>query len=367
MSVPITGVTIRAAALACALANDLDSAADRLLDGSPVAPTRVTAGEDWPYFAIGVDGNDWMERAQRIARAVAHDIKARAGLSESRWSELPCIVGSSSYSVGAGDGNGWPSLEMPLEFCDQLARWFGVRGPAMAVTTACTSGLGAIALASQLIAAGAFREALVLGVELSNRLTVAGFAGLELLSRTGARPCDRDRDGMVLGEAFGAVLLSAEPGPWHVRALASGMDAASLTGPSPDGAAIARTMREAMTKARWDAETVDLIKLQASGSPMSDAAEAHALRALFSSPHAVSLKGALGHTLGASGPAELALLARCLERGRVPRTWGFSTPDEALGMIPSNEDADANKVRRVLFNLSGFGGNVMTLALERNV
>jgi len=372
MSVPTTGVTIRAAALACALGNDLDSAADRLLAGSPVAPRRVTAGEDWPYFAVDIAGNDWMERAERIARAVARDLKTRAGLAESQWSELPCIVGSSSYSVGAGDGNGWPSLEMPLDFCDRLARWFGVRGPAMAVTTACTSGLGAIALASQLIAAGAFREALVLGVELSNRLTVAGFAGLELLSRTGARPCDRDRDGMVLGEAFGAILLSAEPAAgsdaWHLRALASGMDAASLTGPSPDGAAIARTMREAMMKARWNAETVDLVKLQASGSHMSDAAEAHALRALFSSPRAVSLKGSLGHTLGASGPAELALLARCLERGRVPRTWGFSTPDETLGLTPSNEtaNADADNVRRVLFNLSGFGGNVMTLALERN-
>ena len=79
-------------------------------------------------------------------------------------------------------------------------------------------------------------------------------------------------------------------------------------------------------------------------------------------PRSVSLKGALGHTLGASGPAELALLLASLARGRVPATWGFSKPDDALGFAPSGGNAQG--VRRVLFNLSGFGGSVMSLALE---
>jgi 3-oxoacyl-[acyl-carrier-protein] synthase-1 len=90
------------------------------------------------------------------------------------------------------------------------------------------------------------------------------------------------------------------------------------------------------------------------------------VRALFagaSVPKTVSLKGAIGHTLGASGPAELALLLASLERGHVPATWGFATPDDELGLAPSGGEAKA--VRRVLFNLSGFGGNLMTLALEK--
>jgi 3-oxoacyl-[acyl-carrier-protein] synthase-1 len=353
---------VRATALASALAPDLDSAAARL-SGEPAIPQRK-AVEDWPYFAIPVEGDDWHRRAENIARSVAEDLRRRARLESAGWQALPCIVGSSSYSIGEGDRGGRASLDPPLEFCNKLAHCFGAGGPVMAVATACTSGLSALDIASGLIADGAFRDVLVLGVEFSNRFTVAGFAGLELLSRTGAKPCDRARDGLVLGEAFGAVLLSASPGAWRVEALACGMDAASLTGPAPGGEVIADTMRAAMTEAHWKPADVDLIKLQAGGSPASDLAEGRAVRRLFAPPPAtVSLKGALGHTLGASGPAELALLLASLARGCVPPTWGFTESDDELGLTPSAGDATA--AQRLLFNLSGFGGNVMTLALQR--
>ncbi len=188
--------------------------------------------------------------------------------------------------------------------------------------------------------------------------------GLELLSETAARPCDRERDGLVLGEALAAVLVSAAPAPWRIAALATGMDAQSVTGPAADGAVIANVMRAAMAGARWESAAVDLIKLQSGGGPLADSAEANAVRDLFAPvPRAVSLKGALGHTLGASGPAELALLLASLARGRVPETWGFAKPDGEAGLAPSGGDAEG--VRRVLFNLSGFGGSVMSLALEK--
>ncbi len=204
----------------------------------------------------------------------------------------------------------------------------------------------------------------MLGVEFSNRLTVAGFAGLELLSATTARPCDRERDGLVLGEALAAVLVSAASAPWRIAALATGMDATSVTGPAPDGSVIASAMRAAMAGARWESAAVDLIKLQSGGGPLADSAEANAVREVFAPvPKTVSLKGALGHTLGASGPAELALLLASLSRGRVPATWGFANPDDELGLAPSGGDAQG--VHRVLFNLSGFGGSVMSLALEK--
>jgi 3-oxoacyl-[acyl-carrier-protein] synthase-1 len=201
-------------------------------------------------------------------------------------------------------------------------------------------------------------------VEFYNRLTVAGFAGLELLSATAARPCDRERDGLVLGEALGAVLVSSVPAPWRIAALATGMDSASVTGPAPDGTAIANAMRAALAGAHWERAAVDLIKLQSGGGRLADSAEGNAVREVFAPvPRTVSLKGALGHTLGASGPAELALLLASLARGRVPATWGFAKRDDKLGLAPSG--GDARSVRRVLFNLSGFGGSVMCLALEK--
>ncbi len=355
----MSGAFVRATALASALGLELDAATGQLL-GEPSAP-RSAMG--WPYRAIPLEDADWMRRAQSIARSVAAALRRGAGLPAARWAGLPCLVGSSSFSIGAADGDP-PVLQPPLPFCRMLAQCFGAGGPIIAMSTACTSGLSALHAALDLVQEGAFSDVLVLGVELSNRLTVAGFAGLELLSPSRARPCDRGRDGLVLGEALGAVLVSATPAEWRVAALAAGMDGASVTGPAPGGEAMAATMRSAMDQARWRPSEVDLIKLQAAGSPLSDLAEARAVRELFTPPPSLaSLKGALGHTLGASGPAELALLLGALARGRVPPTWGYEVHDEEVGLAPAG--GAGGGVRRVLFNLSGFGGSVMTLALEK--
>jgi 3-oxoacyl-[acyl-carrier-protein] synthase-1 len=356
-------VFVRACALASALGPDLGAAAERL-SGEPLAPVRNTsAGGAWPYFPIPVSGSGWMARAEDIARKVAANLRREARLPPDEWAALPCFIGSSSNGVGAWDEGGWAALVPPLEFGRMLARSFGVRGPEMVVNTACTSGLSALDVAASLVSEKKFPHALVLGVELANRLTVAGFAGLAQLSPTAARPCDRARDGLVLGEAFAAVLVSSARAPWRIAALASGLDAASLTGSAPDDGVIAGTLRAALAKARWSAASVDLVKLQAGGLP-GDLAEARAIREVFAPPpRTFSLKGALGHTLGASGPAELALTLASLERGRVPATWGFAEPDDELGLKPSG--GDAKGVSRVLFNLSGFGGNVMSLALEK--
>jgi len=360
----MSGAFVRACALASALGPDLEAAVERLA-GAPVAPARNTKiGGAWPYFAIPVAGKDWRKRAAAIARSVAEDLRREAALAPGEWAALPCIVGSSSFSVGAWDEGGWAALEPPFEFSSSLAKAFGVRRPVTAVSTTCTSGFSALDIALGLVAAGEFREVLVLGVEYSNRLTVAGFAGLQLLSATAARPCDRERDGLVLGEALAAVLVSSVPASWRIAALATGMDAASVTGPAPDGAVIANAMRAALAGAHWESAAVDLIKLQSGGGRLADSAEANAVREVFAPvPRTVSLKGALGHTLGASGPAELALLLASLARGRVPATWGFAKADEELGLAPSG--GDAKGLRRVLFNLSGFGGSVMSLALEK--
>jgi 3-oxoacyl-[acyl-carrier-protein] synthase-1 len=360
----MTGAFVRATALASALGPDLDAAVERLA-GEPVAPARdTTAGRGWPYFAIPVAGNDWLKRAEIIACTVADSLRREAALPAQQWANLPCIVGSSSNSVGAWDSGGWEALRSPVALCGMIASWFGVHGPTVLINTSCTSGLSALDAALALIAAGRFDDALVVGIELSNRLTVAGFAGLQMLSASTARPCDRDRDGLVLGEAMGALLVSRTKGDWRIASFASCMDAASLTGPAPSGATIADTMRAALARARWSSSAVELIKLQAAGGQVIDLAEARAVHALFSSPPRVaSLKGAIGHTLGASGPAELALILACLARGRIPPTWGFETPDAELGLSPSG--GEATEVSRVLFNLFGFGGNLMSLALER--
>jgi 3-oxoacyl-[acyl-carrier-protein] synthase-1 len=260
-------------------------------------------------------------------RMAASELRARAGLDPTEWAGLPCFVGSSSQNIGAVEDDAAAPLAPPLEFAQQLARSFGVCGRVLSTTSGCTSGLTALQLALDLLHAGAYSHALVLGVEFPNRLTLAGFTALGLVP------------GMTLGHALGALVVSRE-GRWRIASLAWALDVAVLSGAAPDQETILRAMHGALSAARWKPADVDLVKLQATGIAESDEAETRALAALFSPmPRSLSLKGELGHTLGASGPAELALLLEKLE--------------------PRNE-------LRVLFNLSGFGGQVASLALERS-
>jgi 3-oxoacyl-[acyl-carrier-protein] synthase I len=327
------------------------------------AVASAAAPEVVPDVALPPPGGDWMARAEAIARAVAGSLKAKANLAADEWARLPCFVGSSSHFVGALEQQAEPAFEPPIGFATRLARCFGSEGPVLSVDTACTSGITALGLARDRLEAGTCRHALVLGVELANRLSSAGFAGLGLLSAHAARPCDRERDGLVLGEAFAALLLSTS-GPWRIAALSTEIDPSGLAAPAPNEEVIGRAMRAALSAAGWRAHDIDLLKLQSGGSPVGDLAEARAIHAIFPAPPAlVSLKGAIGHTLGASGPAELALLLSALSRGRVPATQGFRHRDDELGLAPAGGDGSA--VRRVLFNLAGFGGTVAALALER--
>jgi len=252
-------------------------------------------------------------------RAVAMEastLRERSGIDAEEWRTLPCIVGSSSHGIGRVENDAEPRLAPPIELARELAQGFGVSGPVLATSSACTSGFSALQLALDLMQAGAFGHALVLGVELPNRLTAAGFASLGL--------------GLKLGTALGALVVSGE-GAWRIAALAWQTDPASLTGVA--AATMKAAMQDALSRAGWRPADVDLVKLQAEDDP----AEQQVIAELFSpAPSCISLKSTLGHTLGASGPAELALL---------------------LGQ--------PRRQRRILFNLSGFGGHMACLALER--
>lgn len=325
------------------------------------AVASARAPEVSPDLPLPPREDGWMRRAETIARGVAAALKEKAGLGEREWSSLPCLVGSSSHFIGAREAEPGAALGPPVEFAAWLARCFGASGPVVAVNTACTSGLTALGLARDMVESGACRHALVLGVELANRLTAAGFAALGLLSASAARPCDRERDGLVLGEAFGAIVVSGS-GLWRIAAAEIKVDPSGFAAPAANEAVFAQAMGAALSAAGW--KEIDLLKLQAAGSPAGDLAEARAVRGLFPTlPRMVSFKGAIGHTLGASGPAELALLLAALARGVVPPTQGFRHQDPELGFEPTG--GDGRSVRRVLFNLAGFGGHVASLALER--
>jgi 3-oxoacyl-[acyl-carrier-protein] synthase-1 len=381
----------------------LDMACNTIAGGNVRCGTRRVAGTSWPYYALGLANGDWHARARQAVCAVGRDVRAGLAIDDAEWAQAGFFFASSSFQIGAleqaerekradhsrqvgtapstvGCGaafpaatNGSAELTLPTvaDFATDAASWLGIDTTPWCFATACTSSLSALDAAATLIRAGVLRRALVLGVELANDTSLAGFSAMGLLSPAGCRPLDRARDGLVLGEAASAVWLSDEPcggrwGDWRLAGFEAALDSHSPTGPNPDGTVIADAMSKALECAGLPAAAIELVKLQAAGSPAVDLVEAVALRRVFGErlPPLVSLKPYLGHTLGASGTAELSALIGCLARETVPATPGFSTIDPGIGFAPTTT-VRTMQVRHLLFNLIGFGGSVVSLVLER--
>ena len=360
----------------------LDMACDTIAGGNIRCGTRRVAGTSWPYYALDLADGAWHARARQAVCAVGRDVRAGLAIGDAEWAQAGFFFASSSFQIGALEQAAREertdhSLQVgaaPLtvaDFATDAARWLGIDTAPWCFATACTSSLSALDAAATLIRAGVLRRALVLGVELANDTSLAGFSAMGLLSPAGCRPLDRARDGLVLGEAASAVWLSDEPcggawGDWRLAGFEAALDSHSPTGPNPDGTVIADAMLKALECAGLPAAAIELVKLQAAGSPAVDLVEAVALRRVFgeSLPPLVSLKPYLGHTLGASGAVELSALIGCLARETVPATPGFSTIDPVIGFAPTTT-VRTMQVRHLLFNLIGFGGSVVSLVLER--
>lgn len=354
-------VFIADTALLCARGNSPKAAAETLWNGECAATQRTLGERHFPFFALPLAETDWLRRAELAIRHVAGQLGPFAA-------ETPLFVASSSFQIGHFEQSPAP-VELPVataSFSQTIGDWMGLSGPVYSFSNACISGFSAIDAARSLIGGGIIDEAIVVGVELANDSTLAGFAAMELLSRSVGRPFDARRDGMVLGEAVAAVRLAAKPGRWRIAGLRTGLDGHSTTGPNPDGSRIADVTVNCINDAKMKSADIELVKLQAAGSPGTDLAEANALRSVFGQamPPLISLKPGLGHTLGASGLAELAALLACLEADKIPATAGFAESDPEIALFPMVERSTEH-VERALLNLIGFGGGLASLIVER--
>lgn len=351
----MTALYLHGRSLISALGGDLSEAVAALARGG-VRPARIElpGGTAWPYFGIADAEPSWQQRARKLLCAAVE----QAGVDDARR-DAPLFIASSSFQIGAIEAGEPARRDDYHSFADEIADWLGWRGPVHLVSTACTSSLNALLAAAAHLRAGAADDAVVLGVELANRFTVAGFAALQLLSPHAPRPFGRDRDGLVLGEAVAALHLSRRPSRWRLRGGAALVDGRDPTGARPD--TVAQLCRQTLADGGLTAEAVDLVKVQAAGSPYNDANEATGLADVFGVlPPLVSLKAMIGHTLGAAGAAELALMLACLERNVWPRVDYPLDPEAGAGLAP----ARPARVRHLLALILGFGGGYAAVALE---
>lgn len=251
---------------------------------------------------------------------------------------------------------------------EQLARRLGCHGPALSVSTACSSGAVAITLAMRLLQRGILKRVLVGGADSLCRLTYFGFHCLQLVDRTGCKPLDLNRQGMSVAEGAALLLLTAAR-PVHAYGILTGAglscDAYHPAAPHPEGRGAFLAMQKALEDAGHTPDTIGYLNLHGTGTPDNDQAEARAVNRLFSPPPPLSsTKGASGHTLAASGAIEAAIATLATSQGLLPATNGCRTVDPALNLRPLMTPQQ-QETAVVLSNSFGFGGNNCALVIER--
>lgn len=259
---------------------------------------------------------------ERVCRDVLGDsVPERTGL----------VVGTSSGAL-AGPWERWHAAHLagePLPEPDgrdgparDVARRLGLGGPVATLSVACVSGTAALAVGEGWLRDGLCDRVICAGVDALSRFVHAGFAGLGALSAGDPRPFTADHDGMLLGEGAAALLLARDgerPLAW-LRGVGLSTDAAHATTPDPAAGGAIRALVAALERAEILAEAVDGVSVHGTGTPSSDAMESTALGHVFPAgiPSIHVVKPAIGHTLGAAGAIEAAVVVDALVRGRLP-------------------------------------------------
>lgn len=252
-----------------------------------------------------------------------------------------------------------------------IAQAFGNDNAPLVVSNACISGLNAILLAQRLLLAGQYEHAVVVGADLVSEFVYSGFYSFQALCIGRCKPFSADRNGLNLGEAAATVILTTDvaavtsPTPIRVVGGATTNDANHLSGPSRTGQELALAIERTLTAAGITADSVDVISAHGTATIYNDEMEgkAFALAGLPDTPIG-SVKGALGHTLGAAGVLETILLAQSLQSDTLLPTVGYSEPMPEL-RNPVLTALQKQPLRYGLKTASGFGGCNGALALER--
>lgn len=268
----------------------------------------------------------------------------------------------------------------------QVSMRYGYKGPSYATASACASGAHAIGEAFHAIRHGAYDAAMVGGSEGAvTPVGVSGFAGMRALSKRNdeperaSRPYDKGRDGFVIAEGAGLLLLEefeaakkrGAPILAEVVGYGATSDAYHLTQPAPGGEGAQRAMRLALRDAGIDASAIGYVNAHGTSTPTGDLQELEAIRSVFgehakSGLSVSSTKSMTGHLLGAAGGLEAVLTVEAMRRGVLPPTINLDDPEDAcegLDLVPLR--AKEKRVEYAASNSFGFGGTNVTLVFRR--
>jgi 3-oxoacyl-[acyl-carrier-protein] synthase II len=371
----------------------------RILDAEPAAARDPALAGLAIDFACRVPGFDadallgrrtaWrLDRYVHLALVAAREAIADAGLQPSTWdsSRTGVVMGTALGGIGtferahdtlrAEGADKVSALLIPMMGVNMVAGYIaidcGAHGPNVVTTTACASGGTAIGTARDLLRTGVCDVVIAGGVEASlTRTIVAGFTRMHALSEqvadpaVASRPFDSGRDGFVIAEGAGVLVLErlahARARGAVVRARLAGYgasaDAFHATAPDPAGQGTERAVRAALADAGVAPGEVDHVNAHGTSTPQGDLAEARMLRRVLGDrPAVTSTKGVTGHTLGGAGAIEAAYTVLAVQHGIVPPTANLDDPDSTIEVDVVAKAPRHVPIAAAISNSFGFGG-----------
>lgn len=409
-------VVVTGLGLVTPIGNDVASTWSALLAGKSGAGliTAFDATDDFDVrFACEVKGfepEEYMERKEvrrtdrfaQFAVAVAQQAMIQAGLHEGLGDvdrdRVGVIIGSGIGGIATFEDQARVMQErgpqrispffIPMFISDiasgLVSMRYGARGPNFTTVSACASGAHAVGTAYRIVARGEADVMIAGGAEATvTPMTMAGFASMKALStrndspETASRPFDAERDGFVLGEGAGCLVIESLE---HAQARGATIlgeiigygqtaDAHHLTAPAPEGAGAQLAMRAALQDAGLEPQDVGYINAHGTSTPANDLNETLAVKAVFGD-HAYELvmgstKSMTGHLLGAAGAVETVISLLACENGVIPPTINFSTPDPECDLNYAHNTKIERPVDVAISNSFGFGGHNVCLAVRR--
>ncbi|MEA1921039.1 MAG: beta-ketoacyl synthase N-terminal-like domain-containing protein [Pseudomonadota bacterium] len=376
-------ITIIGGELLCALGSGAQRI-DALRRGKPELGTiNVNVGGGkvaYPYYRIDeTPRKSYTSIVDSYLDRVVNDLLGNLKLKPASLTNVGLFLGSSSIDYSLA----WPVEEDVDDafatrckrervgggnYLESLMQRFGFTGPSLTFNTACTSSANALMEAASMLVGNIIDYALVLGLELYSPTTLEGFAMMQLLSPEAIRPFDQSRNGIVLGEAVSAVLLSREEimaSPWRYLGGKSSCETYSVTSADPNGAGVAQVMREALEDAGTAPEAIIAVKAHGTASRLNDQAEMRGMEQVFTTlPPYLSLKPYIGHTLGGCGVVELLLMMESVDAGFIPASLNLETLDCEFSQAPIGNVMPVTSGHFML-NYFGFGGNNTSFIIEK--
>lgn len=385
-----TGIHIRGWGAVTTLGWSAEESAQNLLAGR-VKPADVCSSShlinpDFKAFEIAYPGDPLSKSLMMLDRSITEAF-GKARLSADEIAESALLVGTTSglfirneydftESVRRDPQKASPSISCrnrgPGELTQLIAEKFGIGGMTFTLSMACVSSSHALVVASHLLRQKKIRRAIVVGFEPLLNMTLHGFSSLLLYDSERCRPFDVARSGMQIGEASSCIVLEAGDFGHEMKSdytLRGGYlfnDNSSLTSAGTDGEMVKTVVQEALRRANVRPDEIVAVKAHGTGTRDNDLSEGRGLSKVFGRtlPPVTSLKGVIGHGLGAAGAVETALWLSCLEEGTIPRCYGFADMDPEIGFEPLTENKEASR-GAYLFTFFGFGATCTSYIIDK--